>query len=332
MRRRHRASYRGRVEPPGELPARELRVFLALAEDPHFGRVAERLFVSQPYVSRALASLERKVGGSLLDRTSRQLTQLGSTLLADARPAYDALGAALERARAEASGGRATLRLGCTASVDSQALVRLAAAYELGGRTLRIEEVASGSPFRLLRDGDLDVIVWPRSGSDPELVFGPTVEFQSATLAMRAGHPLAERDAVTLDEAAGYGVIVPSFDGQPEGFIAESIPAQAVSGVPERPDGGPGMFHQAAYQLARTDRLFPMSSGVARAYAHRSDLVFRPIADQPPVELALIWLRRREDERIRALAEAADELAALPTTSPVSAMTLASSGSHLDSA
>ena len=58
---------------------RELRIFLALVEELHFGRTAERLGVSQPTVSEAVRALEARLGGKLFERTSRRvlLTSLG---------------------------------------------------------------------------------------------------------------------------------------------------------------------------------------------------------------------------------------------------------------
>ena len=60
----------------------QLRVFLVLGEELHFGRAAERLVLSQPYVSRTLAALEGRVGGKLMERTSRRvsLTRLRGSL------------------------------------------------------------------------------------------------------------------------------------------------------------------------------------------------------------------------------------------------------------
>jgi DNA-binding transcriptional LysR family regulator len=75
-----------------------VQAFLALAEELHFGRAAELLHVSQPRVSRLIAALERQVGGKLFERTSRKvtITPLGQQLLAELRPAYEQMHAALD--------------------------------------------------------------------------------------------------------------------------------------------------------------------------------------------------------------------------------------------
>lgn len=83
---------------------RQLEVFLTLADELHFGHTADRLHLTQPQVSRAVAALERHIGAPLFERTSRRvrLTPLGRRLRTEAEPAYRLLQDALRDARAEA--------------------------------------------------------------------------------------------------------------------------------------------------------------------------------------------------------------------------------------
>src|SRR5260370_2187958 len=80
---------------------RELRIFLALAEELHFGRTAEQLHISQPGVSEAVRSLEARIGARLFERTSRRvsLTPAGEELRGNLIPVL----AAVDRALAQAS-------------------------------------------------------------------------------------------------------------------------------------------------------------------------------------------------------------------------------------
>jgi DNA-binding transcriptional LysR family regulator len=75
----------------------EVRVFLTLAEELHFGRTAERLQVTPSRVSQSLRGLEHKLGAQLVHRTSRRvrLTRFGERFLAEVRPPYEQLTGAL---------------------------------------------------------------------------------------------------------------------------------------------------------------------------------------------------------------------------------------------
>jgi DNA-binding transcriptional LysR family regulator len=80
---------------------RDLECFLAVADELHFGRAAQKLFVSQAMVSQSVRRLERDVGGALFDRSTRTvtLTALGVEFLRLARPAHTSLVEAYEAAR-----------------------------------------------------------------------------------------------------------------------------------------------------------------------------------------------------------------------------------------
>src|SRR5689334_21920519 len=87
------------------LETRELAYFLAVAEDLHFGRAASRLGIAQPALSKAIRQLERRLGVTLFERTSRAvaLTEAGLVLVGEARVALDSVSAAAVRTRRAAA-------------------------------------------------------------------------------------------------------------------------------------------------------------------------------------------------------------------------------------
>src|SRR3954454_9281183 len=120
--------YRGGMNDGVE--TRELRYFVAVAEELHFGRAAERLGIAQPPLSRAIRALERRLGAPLFDRTTRAvaLTDAGAVLLAEGRAALDAVDAVERRAR-RAAGARPVLALVAKAGASQELLAKLLDAY-----------------------------------------------------------------------------------------------------------------------------------------------------------------------------------------------------------
>jgi pimeloyl-ACP methyl ester carboxylesterase len=106
------ASVSAAVDVPVEL--RELRYFVAVAEELHFGRAAQRLHMSQSPLSRAIRDLERELGVALFIRTTRrvELTPAGSALLERARRALAEIDGAMEEARRAARPDRGVLTVG----------------------------------------------------------------------------------------------------------------------------------------------------------------------------------------------------------------------------
>src|SRR5580692_13057772 len=104
-----------------EVELRQLTYFVAVAEELHFGRAAERLHLAGPSLSQQISNLERELGTQLLvrDRRHVELTPAGSQFLTDAREVLDAAARAFDRART--GGGELPLRLGYVSWLPSEA-------------------------------------------------------------------------------------------------------------------------------------------------------------------------------------------------------------------
>ena len=102
------------------LETRELAYFLAVADELHFGRAAARLGIAQPALSKAVRQLERRLGVTLLERTSRAvaLTEAGQVLRREARVALEAVSAAA--LRTQRAGPREPREFGSSVALDGR--------------------------------------------------------------------------------------------------------------------------------------------------------------------------------------------------------------------
>src|SRR4051812_31141899 len=110
----------------------QLRYFIAVAGELHFGRAAAALHISQPPLSRAIRSLEVQLGVTLLARSRRrvELTPEGELFLGEARRIVDSLARATGAVRALAAGERGRLRIGFVSLADYGVLPELLKAYK----------------------------------------------------------------------------------------------------------------------------------------------------------------------------------------------------------
>ncbi|MGY1934633.1 MULTISPECIES: LysR family transcriptional regulator [Nocardia] len=289
----------------GGLEIRELEAFLALAEELHFGRAGERLYVSQSRVSQLLRALERRVGGRLVERTSRtvRLTPLGTDFLADLRPAYAALRATVNDARAAARGVDGILRIGFQGAGDDH----LMAAVELFQRrhpecSAELVEIPLADPFGPLRRAEVDAAVVLLPMGERDLVLGSVFAGQPQTLAVAGAHPLAGRAEVSVEELAEValiGVRAPA----PEYWRR----AQALDVTPEgrtvRPGPEVGTLEEGLAAVAAGRGAMLLCHPTAESHRRRP-VVFVPVTGIAESRLGLVWHRYRETPRVRAFARA----------------------------
>lgn len=202
------------MEPAG---TRELRYFVAVAEELHFGRAASRLGIAQPPLSRAIRQLERRMGVILFERASRpvRLTAAGEVLLREGRAALEAVAAATRRAQ-RAGLADPRLILVMKPGGDGGLLPGILAEYEAQPEALPVEIVFRiGGRAAMLRDGRADVglLHSPQNdltGLDAEKLF---TERQVVVLPER--HRLAQLPVVSLADLAGE--TMPRRPGMPPG-------------------------------------------------------------------------------------------------------------------
>jgi DNA-binding transcriptional LysR family regulator len=291
----------------------EVRVFLTLAEELHFGRTAERLQVTPSRVSQSLRGLEHKLGAQLVHRTSRRvrLTRFGERFLADVRPPYDELTGVLERTNAAARSLEGTLRVGVLSGpAGGPRLVEIIGAYEALHPESKVEivQVSWDDPFGPLRESDVDLMAIWIPVKERDLVVGPILTRQPRVLAVARAHPLAERDSVDVEELADHRV--PRFEGWPRELQEAVAPSRTPSGrrIPgSRLRVGERSILDVSVRVARGEFVF---ATVASAAPHTAefDLAFVPLTGLPPLRSALVWRRPARDPKQREFLGVAREV------------------------
>lgn len=293
-----------------DVELREIRAFLVLAEELHFGHSAERLGVTQARVSQVLRGLERKLGQELLHRTSRRvaLTPAGERFRAEIGPASDRMSDVLRQFEAERTTLEGTLRVGIVAgpSGGSPLLAvadRFTAAHP--DCTVDLHDVALADILGTLRRGDVDVLAVRLPLDQPDLVIGPTLSHEPRVLAVNRDHPLAGRREVTLEDIADYKVAL--FDTLPQELEQALVPSHTPGGRPierlRRPIRNLG---EVAMFVAKGDIVHLTVPSMADYWG--PDIVYIPVSGMPESSEALVWLRRNTDNKVRELARIAREV------------------------
>ncbi|TQM77794.1 LysR family transcriptional regulator [Saccharothrix saharensis] len=280
-----------------DLETRELRYFVAVAEELHFGRAADRLGIAQPPLSRAIRQLEQRLGVRLFDRDRRgvALTDAGRVLLREAGTVLDAVTAAARRTRRAADPDR-PLVLVTKAGASHELLQRLldAHAAEPGAAPVEVLLCEVGEQAGLLRDGRADVALMHRPFDDLAGFDTEDLHVEGQVALLPAGHPLATRAELTLAEV-------------------RDVPGLPIARWP-RLDGsypdGPGPEVRTQSQLAqlvalgRTLLVIPASS---RAWQW-PDHVAVPVVDAPDVTTVIAWPPNSRSPAVASLVRSAAAL------------------------
>jgi DNA-binding transcriptional LysR family regulator len=293
---------------------RELRLFLTLAEELHFGRTAERLQLTPSRASQSLRALEDKLGAQLMHRTSRRvrLTPFGEGLVRDAAPVIEQLDGVLMRTNASARSLEGRLRLGLLSGpAGGPHLVEIITAFESQHPESSVETVqmAWDDPVGRLRKEDVEVMATWVPLNEADLVVGPTLAREPRTLAVAQDHPLAERESVDVEELADHQVVRLDNDW-PKELREAVLPSRTPGGRPLRgPRVGRGerALLDLPVRVARGEFVFPTVVSAA-PYMGALDLAFIPIKGMEPLRSALVWRRPARDPKLRAFIRVARDV------------------------
>ncbi|TDD69525.1 LysR family transcriptional regulator [Jiangella aurantiaca] len=190
---------------------RHLEHFVAVAEEGHFTRAAQRLIISQSGLSASIRTLERELGAALFHRNTRQvsLTEAGRALLAESRAALASVEAAREAVAAVNGLLRGTVRIGaeqCLGAVDVPGLLaRFRVAH--AGVEVRLDQAGSARLLDDVRAGVLDVAFVPVVAPPPDGVELIPLNTERMVVLCRPDHRLAGRGRIGLAELHGTAFV-----------------------------------------------------------------------------------------------------------------------------
>ncbi|TCO59171.1 LysR family transcriptional regulator [Actinocrispum wychmicini] len=264
------------------LETRELAHFLAVADELHFGRAAARLGIAQPALSKTIRQLERRLGLSLFERTSRSvaLTPAGEVLAGEARHALDVVSAAVRRTQRAASPDP-RLVLAMKPGGDAGLLPAILAAYHQEPQSVPVRVIFGDDRARLLHDGHADAALLYSPPDDVRGLDTQPLLTGPATAVLVATHPLAARSSVRIADIPGDKLHRRPTDTADVGSISELMQIIAL-----------GQKIAVLPQFLTT----PL----------RDDLVTVPVSDIPATTLLLAWPTHSTSPAVAALARAAD--------------------------
>jgi DNA-binding transcriptional LysR family regulator len=280
---------------------RELRYFVAVAEERRFTHAAERLYITQQSLSAAIGQLERRLGVELFvrDRQGLTLTPGGEVLLTAARAILAQAATAVQDTRRAA--GAAPLRVGyavlAASELTTPILTHLQAAEPQLEIRLRLADYDDPSAGLATGSADVALVRRPIDGS-----YAFEDLFAEARVAVLPGtHPLARRSSVGVDELAPDPVIT---DPGPDAVWRAFWTADDVRGRPPAHGVEVGSFDEELATVALGRAIAFTSAAAARLYP-RPDVAYVPLAGAAPCTVALAWIPERPPTVLGSLLAAA---------------------------
>ena len=282
---------------------KHLASFVAVAEERHFGRAAERLHLAQSPLSGRIRRLEQELGVTLFVRTSRHvgLTPAGRVLLGEARGLLqdaDALRAVMARVRDDGAGA---VRAGLSPGLGAQVSARLVRRFRLACPAVRLEvrQSTTAEQAQSLSEGALDVglLMHPFSGSG--LVAGQPLEKPLGVL-VRDDSALARRTEVGLEELDGRSLVLFPRATAPEAFDRLLVDCRAHGFDPC--DIHQAHEHDIGLGLVMAGEAVALTT---RPHGDRT-VAWRPLRGRPlRLRASAVWRRDTGGPEVRAFNESA---------------------------
>ncbi|MDU9027635.1 LysR family transcriptional regulator [Pseudomonas mediterranea] len=262
---------------------RHLRGFMAVAEELHFARAAERLHIEQSPLSRTIKELETTLGARLFDRNSRgtRLTWPGEVLAADVKRIFQAVEQARSNVQAAAAGYRGSIRVALSDGVLPQRLSSILARCrsEEPEVEIRLYEVSLAEQLKGLCE-DLFDVGFARSNQTGPGFSAQPIWHTPLAIVVPARHPLLAFKEIPLLEALRFPLVL--FDPKTHTGLNEQITSllrqTGVSiSVAERVSS-----HEVMISLIAAGYGIGLTCEAQMALCQTNEVVTRPLSGNPP--------------------------------------------------
>ncbi|PSM39900.1 LysR family transcriptional regulator [Streptomyces dioscori] len=298
----HVVDFATSIEPSTQ----QLRFFLVLSEELHFGYAATRLFVTKSALSQQMRTLEKRLGVRLFERTSRSvaLTSAGRSLLPEARAAVEAIDRLRRAAEVQQRqlAGRLTVgTIGAEASMPQTRAVLGELRRQQPHVEIQILSLTIADHLAALYRQEVDIaFLRPPVSDDIELLHLAT---EPRVACISSSDPLAAHQRITIAQLNGYPVV---------NFPPET-PREWWSfwAVDPRPDGTPVRYGPIAADIEALLHAISQGEGmsflpaVARDFFSRPGLTYVDVDGIPPCTSALAWVAERRYDPLVAAAQRA---------------------------
>lgn len=263
-----------------DLELRQLRALVSVVDEGSFTKAADALMTSQASVSRAIKSMERAVGTTLLQRTTRELslTPAGARIIGHARRAIEEA-AAITRVAAESP---TELRVGYAWAALGQYTITAQKRWKDTHQGSELRFIQSQTPTAGLAEGLVELAVIRRPLTD-ERYATALVGVEPRYAAVASADPLARRRGLTMNDFTGRTVAIDPLTG---------------TTTPElwAPGAGPTSTREVVgiedwLTLIAAGQAIGISSEATAKQHLRPGVVYRPVRDAQPIAVWLAWWR-----------------------------------------
>jgi DNA-binding transcriptional LysR family regulator len=215
---------------------RQLVAFVAVAEELHFARAADRLGMAAPSLSRQIKALEQELAVTLLMRTTRRvaLTRAGFTMLEEAKSIIARLDSAVLAVQGSQTATGQSLRIGAIDSASAGFLSEIVARFRTEHPNIDIQfnEAMTEPLLHMLESGKLDLCLIrpPRRVTDCDFT---VLRAELPLVILPTDHPLATKTSVTMDDLIDEPIIIPARRSRPYAYDLVMAYFESVGAVPK---------------------------------------------------------------------------------------------------